>query len=269
MRLLVLGLASLLMLASAGRALDDKEKPKPDKPLSTAEAYKALVAEFTKANQDFFKEYREAKPEERQNLVREKYPLPKYGKKFLEFAQAHPKDPEAVDALAWVVTNVRSGPDVETAMSTLFTDHVESDRLGQVCGMMVYSGSDKTEKLLRVAIKKNPHKDVQGQAYLALAEYLRRQVSGGKVDEEKDREAMVKEARELLERVVKDYADVKAGRGALAEQAKAKLKGLDNVLNLVAGKPAPEIEGEDVDGQKFKLSDYRGKVVLLDFWGHW
>lgn len=35
------------------------------------------------------------------------------------------------------------------------------------------------------------------------------------------------------------------------------------------GKPAPDIEGEDVDGVPFKLSDYRGKVVLIDFWGHW
>jgi len=35
------------------------------------------------------------------------------------------------------------------------------------------------------------------------------------------------------------------------------------------GKPAPEISGEDLDGQQFKLSDYRGKVVLLDFWGNW
>ena len=35
------------------------------------------------------------------------------------------------------------------------------------------------------------------------------------------------------------------------------------------GKPAPEIEGEDIDGQRFKLSDYRGKVILLDFWGNW
>lgn len=35
------------------------------------------------------------------------------------------------------------------------------------------------------------------------------------------------------------------------------------------GSAAPEIEGEDIDGQRFKLSDYRGKVVLLDFWGHW
>ena len=35
------------------------------------------------------------------------------------------------------------------------------------------------------------------------------------------------------------------------------------------GQPAPEIEGEDIDGKRFKLSDYRGKVVVLDFWGNW
>jgi cytochrome oxidase Cu insertion factor (SCO1/SenC/PrrC family) len=35
------------------------------------------------------------------------------------------------------------------------------------------------------------------------------------------------------------------------------------------GTLAPEIAGEDMDGAFFKLSDYRGKVVLLDFWGHW
>jgi peroxiredoxin len=28
----------------------------------------------------------------------------------------------------------------------------------------------------------------------------------------------------------------------------------------------PEIDGEDQDGKQFKLSDYKGKVVLLDFW---
>ena len=32
---------------------------------------------------------------------------------------------------------------------------------------------------------------------------------------------------------------------------------------------APEIEGPDMDGKTFKLSDYRGKVVVLDFWGDW
>lgn len=35
------------------------------------------------------------------------------------------------------------------------------------------------------------------------------------------------------------------------------------------GELAKEISGEDVDGKQFKLSDYRGKVVMLDFWGFW
>jgi peroxiredoxin len=34
----------------------------------------------------------------------------------------------------------------------------------------------------------------------------------------------------------------------------------------VVGAPAPEIAGEDLDGRPFKLSDFRGKVVALDFW---
>ena len=38
---------------------------------------------------------------------------------------------------------------------------------------------------------------------------------------------------------------------------------------LQIGKVAPDIVGEDIDGVKFKLSDYRGKVVVLDFWGDW
>jgi hypothetical protein len=40
-------------------------------------------------------------------------------------------------------------------------------------------------------------------------------------------------------------------------------------VGLNIGQVAPEIEGEDLDGKHFKLSDYRGKVVVLDFWGNW
>jgi hypothetical protein len=35
------------------------------------------------------------------------------------------------------------------------------------------------------------------------------------------------------------------------------------------GNQVLEIEANDLQGKKFKLSDYRGKVVLLDFWGFW
>jgi peroxiredoxin len=35
---------------------------------------------------------------------------------------------------------------------------------------------------------------------------------------------------------------------------------------LAIGRTAPAILGEDVDGKPFRLGDYRGKVVVLDFW---
>ena len=60
----------------------------------------------------------------------------------------------------------------------------------------------------------------------------------------------------------------KIGGGGSPSVTRAKVTPLAPEL-LAVGKPAPEIEGEDIDGMAFKLSDYRGKVVLLDFWGNW
>lgn len=41
---------------------------------------------------------------------------------------------------------------------------------------------------------------------------------------------------------------------------------LSELRRLTIGKTAPEIEGQDLDGQPMKLSDYRGKIVVLTFW---
>ncbi len=38
---------------------------------------------------------------------------------------------------------------------------------------------------------------------------------------------------------------------------------------VALGLRAPEIDGVDADGLAFKLSDYRGRVVVLSFWGEW
>jgi thiol-disulfide isomerase/thioredoxin len=57
-----------------------------------------------------------------------------------------------------------------------------------------------------------------------------------------------------------------AHRSTLGQVAEARL---DDWHNLAVGKPAPEIKGVDVHGKSLKLSDYRGKVVALVFWGTW
>jgi len=37
-------------------------------------------------------------------------------------------------------------------------------------------------------------------------------------------------------------------------------------IAAVVGQPAPDFSANDLEGRPHKLSDYRGKVVLLDFW---
>lgn len=49
----------------------------------------------------------------------------------------------------------------------------------------------------------------------------------------------------------------------------AAKNGLFAMQNLVIGKHVPEIAGEDLNGVEFKLSDYRGQIVFLNFWGDW
>ncbi len=40
-------------------------------------------------------------------------------------------------------------------------------------------------------------------------------------------------------------------------------------VGLNKGDLIPEITGTDLEGTEFKLSDYQGKVIMLDFWGDW
>jgi thiol-disulfide isomerase/thioredoxin len=72
-------------------------------------------------------------------------------------------------------------------------------------------------------------------------------------------EPLTDEGRRTIERLV-------ARKKTLGEEAGARL---DDMFNLAVGKPAPAIEGVDFDGKPLKSSDYKGKVVILVFWGTW
>jgi hypothetical protein len=284
---------AVLALALAWPALgaDDKPKEEPAKP---AEQYKALVKEYDDAMKPFLDVYRAAKTdEERTKILQEKYPGFKLAPRFLELAEKNPKDPVALDALQWVVLNTRvpggGKNESRTRALALLCDHAASDKVGTLCQMMARGNGDKeSEKFLRAVLGTNPKRDLQAQACLALAGCLKERLahhrqlkddpesakelesSLGKdaVEEmrKEDPTRLSREVENLYERVAKDYADVKGFRGTLGEQAKKELFAF---RFLAVGQPAPDIEGEDADGKKFKLSDYKGKVVLLDFWGNW
>jgi hypothetical protein len=289
MRRTAVGALALLVLLPAVRAFDE---PKPAG--TPAEQYKALVAEYKKNMDDFMKAYREAKPADQQKLVQEKYPNPdKFAARFLELAEKHPKDGAAVDALVWVVSNSRNtakGSPREKALGLLKRDYLTSDKIAPLCESLARGFDKESLGALNTILDKNPNADVKAAACLALATNLQYRgrmakqfkerpglakayegMMGKEAVEEiekKGEEGMNKEAVKYLERVVKDFPDAKDAKGKpLVKEAKLKIDGILHPIEV--GKAAPEIEGEDTDGKAFKLSDYKGKVVLLDFWGNW
>ncbi len=53
------------------------------------------------------------------------------------------------------------------------------------------------------------------------------------------------------------------------EYTEAVQTALDKALKLQFGQPAPEFTLQDLDGQPVSLSQFKGQVVLLDFWASW
>jgi thiol-disulfide isomerase/thioredoxin len=85
-----------------------------------------------------------------------------------------------------------------------------------------------------------------------------------------DPRALEAEAEREFERLVREYPDVPHNDkirqpGTLGTVAAGYLHEL---RDLAVGRPAPEIEGVDLDGRRFRLSEYRGSVVVLDFGSH-
>ena len=58
-------------------------------------------------------------------------------------------------------------------------------------------------------------------------------------------------------------------RGLAAADDGAQSKPAEVPEGRAIGMRAPEITGTDADGKEIKLSQFRGNVVVIDFWGFW
>ncbi|MBS1715410.1 MAG: redoxin domain-containing protein [Armatimonadetes bacterium] len=67
--------------------------------------------------------------------------------------------------------------------------------------------------------------------------------------------------REIYVALRDKYGDTTSGKRAGNE--------LFRIDHLQVGMVAPDFEATDESGKAFKLSEYRGQVVVLDFWGFW
>ncbi|MFG0316789.1 MAG: peroxiredoxin family protein [Planctomycetota bacterium JB042] len=255
-----------------------------------AAAVEALKGEYDAAQSAFWERYGAAESEEEKEvLLASDYPAPEaYAERFLALAKANVGTDAALDALVWVAQQLQPGETKGATLDLLLAHHADSDRLGTVCRTLRRDPTATAERFLRTLLADNPHAPVRGNAAYALAHALEQvgEFAGRMDDRDDDSKALrnwlgeetvarlrrvdpvelERESKRLLELVATEYADVESGRGTLGEDATGDLFELEH---LALGNVAPDIEGEDVDGVVFKLSDYRGRVVVLDFWGDW
>jgi hypothetical protein len=253
----------------------------------------ALIAEFDKSQSDFYQLYSTAKTDEdRQKLLQDKYPKPeKVSGELEQIAQDNPKTPAAFDALKWVMEHDRmpQGEQRKAALATLTRDFAADPRAGDIAMTMLWSSAPAEEAFCRAVVANNPDRTAKGVATYVLGRMAKERaqmarqlksnpamaanyeqyygkdalaaMNGG------DPDAATKEAEALFEQARKEYADVKGGmRETIGASAEAELF---EMHNLAIGKVAPDIAGEDINGKPMKLSEFRGKVVTLDFWGDW
>jgi RNA polymerase sigma factor (sigma-70 family) len=210
---------------------------------------------------------------------------------FLKVARENPDDPVAVDALNWVVTHTLFTPMAGEAMGLLQRDHIRSERIGPIVRelTMLYGAPfAPLERTLRVVLAGSPHRDVRGWACLGLAGYLKKEKEDierrlvaselfQKAPEgrpftprpdvkEGDLGRLADESAVLFERAAREYGDVEADGSPLGKVAEA---GLYALRYCSVGDMAPPIEGTDIDGKRFRLSDHLGKVVVLTFSANW
>lgn len=287
MTLLQIIIATSTVTATAAQP----SQPKPEV------QYRALLKQFNRDAGGF----RKAKSdrERREHFDR----FAKYPAKFLDIAEKNPKDAIALVALRQAIQTVSSTDSagmnaweenrtefpqglhdgsVERIIKVIRRDHLRSDKLGPIIDRLRYQYRIEYEPLLLQLAMKSPHRNIRGLARLALARFLndRRRMADLVVDrpELKKRYAVLfgknylKVSQQLagvkrIEGIFKNATQFKDVDGPLGEtvanQAKAELYEL---RHLSIGKQVPEIIGKDQDGKTFKLSDYRGKVVLLYFW---
>jgi len=274
--------------AKQDQAAQAAETQDDEKELTVAEKFREIQGAQRKMMMDLGGEFRAAQGDQaaQAEVMQQRRKIEaELANQAMALVDASDDDSLSVQILVWV-SNF-PGDTQAKATDLLMNKYITSPAMGMLAGRLArQQPGPKTKNMLRAIIEKNKNPEVQGQATMALATYLggsltkiatqddqtKQQVAasmgeGGTAYLEKWTTKAIEAARiKLLETCVEKYGDISMGRRTIGQTAEGQLFVLKY---LQIGKVAPDIEGADLDEVAFKLSDYRGKVVVIDFWGDW
>jgi len=179
--------------------------------------------------------------------------------KFQAAASDYAGTDDAVMFLSWIA---QSGMQFDqkagkAAFVTLFDNHIKSEGLNDLVetfpSLTVVLGEKRGLHYLAKIESESPHPKIRDWATFARLSPI---LNGSSLDS-------------------KEYSAAKTEFNKVLESTKdRRLKSsMSYVIRLLEqfglGMVAPDISGIDLDGVAFSLSDYKGKILFVDFWGDW
>ncbi len=215
-----------------------------------------LVKEYEGAVAAFMDAYKKAPEAEQKAMLDDpgREPRKKFAPRFLAGADLHRGDEKAVPFLLWLVQDgAAADPKLgEAAIERLLSEHAASAGLLPAPRKIRWArgirGLEKTERDLTTLLGRSPHAAVRAEALLYR----------GLV-------------RLEAERSTEAVADLQQARAAVpgTETARRAEEELQKIAREIVGRSAPPLEGPGLEGSVVRLQDFRGRVVLVDFWGMW
>ncbi len=239
---------SLLLLPCSMLAAQQEGSP-------SKETYTQLLAEYKTAQSSWMTAYQAASGAEDSAKIEELMlarPEASFAPRFLAASKATADSDAKVDCLLWICSRAFQSPEAKIALASILEDHLDSPKLVSVIQMVGYIDPENAATNFDRLVEGSSDAEVKAQALFNRAAFLAKGQSDA----------------EILAKAKTDYEQVIqiSSEDRLVTRAKGAIFELEN---LSIGMIAPDIEAADLDGVQFKLSDYRGKVVMLDFWGDW
>ncbi|MDB5347928.1 MAG: thiol-disulfide isomerase-like thioredoxin [Schlesneria sp.] len=199
-----------------------------------------------------------------EELLRKNDPAPECVVRCLEIVRKHRGERQAEDAIRLCVlvlaTSTGETSSGREYVDELFDEAALDPKLIPPSMRVIYSlqpmqYSDSVAHYLRSVLKSDIKSEVKATAGVVLVSIMA--VSGNP--------GLEAETMELA-KSVRDESGMEHFQGSSVIEI---LNPIIDGRNFEVGSLAAEIEGKDADGKEFKLSEYRGNVVVLDFWADW
>jgi thiol-disulfide isomerase/thioredoxin/23S rRNA pseudoU1915 N3-methylase RlmH len=201
-----------------------------------------------------------------------------FSARFLAFAIKNPKDPAVLEALYQSLV-ISGGPTGKAAtwgpaVKALQADQVENPELQRAVRLfrlLAGAHDEAADKWLGDVMARNPERKARARACQALAQGRQRAAELGErlkedADYRRNAEAFLG-GKEAVDKLITRAPEAKKQAEELTRTLQEKYA--DVCPDLSIGKPAPEVVSQDLGGKAVRLSDLKGKVVVLDIWATW